>query len=471
MKVFRSIKWRLQLWYGILLLAVLGGFGYTAYQLQSTREFRRIDQQLHDRMATLIGPLRPGRPPGPAGPPPFRPFRPEDPGEPPPDGPRRRDEPQFPSGEWFRPFYYAIWGRDGRLIRSENLDREVRRPDLEGRAGIRMRKEDRELVLVTPRGDTVLVGRSIAAELADLRRLALLLFGMGGLILAGGIGGGWVVASRAMRPINRISEAAVEIASGDLSRRIEHAESESELGRLVSILNSTFARLEASFAEQARFTTDVSHELRTPVTVIVSQTQTVLARERNAVEYRESLEACQRAAQRMRTLIESLLQLARFDAGQELLNQTDVDLVAIGRECVDLLRPLAAERGIDLTCDLKPVCCRGDSDKISQVITNLLKNAIQYTSEGGRVSLATTSAAGLARIVVADTGCGMSREELPHIFERFYRVDKSRARDRGGSGLGLAISRAIVNAHGGSISVASLEGEGSQFTVELPGAL
>src|SRR5204863_3265733 len=132
-----------------------------------------------------------------------------------------------------------------------------------------------------------------------------------------GLAGGWWIATRAIQPIADISATATKIAAGDLSQRISAADAENELGRLASVLNSTFARLEAAFAQQARFTADASHELRTPVSVILTQTQTALSRPRTEAEYREALEACQRAAQRMRKLTNSLLELARLDAGQD----------------------------------------------------------------------------------------------------------------------------------------------------------
>ena len=147
------------------------------------------------------------------------------------------------------------------------------------------------------------------------------------------------------------------------------ADTDSELGRLASVLNSTFSRLEAAFAHQARFTSDASHELRTPVSVVLTQTQTALARERSVPEYREVLEACQRAAQRMRNLTQSLLALARLDAGQDPMRREPLDLARVTRECVEMVRPLAAERGLELRCDLPPVLCPGDAERISQVAT------------------------------------------------------------------------------------------------------
>lgn len=282
--------------------------------------------------------------------------------------------------------------------------------------------------------------------------------------------GGWWVATRAIRPIEEISATAVKIAGGDLSQRINASDTESELGRLAGVLNSTFARLDAAFANQVRFTSDASHELRTPVSVILSQTQTALSRERAASDYRLTLEACQRAAQRMRRLIESLLELARLDAGQERMKQEKFDLSRVTRDCVELVRPLAGDRSVEIRCELPAVECLGDSERIGQVVTNLLSNAIHFNHEKGEVRVTARAENGTAFLTVADTGVGMPPEELPHIFERFYRVDKSRSRIQGKTGLGLAICKAIVEAHSGTIVVTSQPGTGTIFEVRLPAA-
>ena len=175
------------------------------------------------------------------------------------------------------------------------------------------------------------------------------LAGVGGIILLLGLAGGWWLVSRAIRPIEDISATAVKISAGDLSQRINVAEAESELGQLAAVLNSTFARLETAFAQQKQFAADAAHELRTPVSVILTQTQTALNRERTAAEYRETIEACQRAAQRMRQLMESLLELARLDAGQESLKRVRFDFSKMIAGAIELVRPLAEERGVKIS--------------------------------------------------------------------------------------------------------------------------
>ena len=314
----------------------------------------------------------------------------------------------------------------------------------------------------------IVVGRSIAPELRELRLVSLTLAAVGGGVLLLGLAGGWWIASRAMRPIQDISAAAVKISAGDLSQRISTTETESELGQLAGVLNSTFARLDAAFAQQQQFTSDAAHELRTPVSVMLTQTQGTLNRERSAAEYRETVEACQRAAQRMRRLIESLLALARLDAGQETMKRLNFDFAQTVSECVESLQPLADERTVKIHCELSTTECVGDSERLTQVVTNLLTNAIQYNQPGGEVHVKLAAADGVATLTVSDNGPGISAEDLPRVFERFYRADKSRS--TGGNGLGLSISKAIVEAHGGTIEAASEAGAGATFTVRLPTA-
>ena len=331
-----------------------------------------------------------------------------------------------------------------------------------------MRGLYRELVLFTPPGEIVLAGRSIAPEISELRRTALMLSSVGAGILLLGLVGGWWLASRAIRPIEDISATAVKISAGDLSQRIDVGETESELGRLASVLNSTFARLDAAFTQQQQFTSDAAHELRTPVSVMLTQTQTTLNRERSAAEYRETLESCQRAAQRMRRLIESLLELARLDAGQQPMKQSRFDLAQTARDCVALVEPIAAARHVKMVCDLPSLECVGDSERLGQVITNLLTNAITYNRENGEVRVNGETRNGSVILTVSDTGTGISAEDLPCVFDRFYRADSSRT--SGNTGLGLAISKAIVEAHGGVIEVSSQLGVGTVFTLRLPSA-
>jgi heavy metal sensor kinase len=484
--ILKSIKWRLQLWYGVILIAVLAGFGTSAYQLERGRQFRRIDDEIHLRIRALTqqlhhpprGPL-PGRFPDEGPPPEF----PDDGG---PDGtrppPRFLVTPQIAA--LFDPnaleeFYFVVTGRDGReMARSTNApagradDQEEPRPEYPGGPGLpveplaRTRGDYRELGVYLPSDERILVGRNIKPEREELRLTALRLAGFGGVILFVGLTGGWWLVGRALRPIAEISSAAAKISAGDLAQRISAADTESELGQLAAVLNSTFGRLETAFAQQQQFAADAAHELRTPVSVILTQTQTALARERDAAGYRQTVEACQRAAQRMRRLIESLLELARFDAGQEVMQRLKFDLAKTVANGVEMVQPLAAEQGVRIITELEPLAIPGDSERLTQVVTNLLTNAIQFSPRDGEVRVRLATREGMAILEVSDPGKGIAPEDLRRVFERFYRADKSRT-GAGNSGLGLAICKSIVEAHGGTIEAAS-GGQGATFTLRLP---
>ena len=467
---FKSIRWRLQLWLAFLLVCVLSGFGVTIYQLQRVSQLRQIDEELERRVAVLSGAVR-GGPPKPGFPPP--PFEKRKG----PFGPR-----DFPISEEISSlfdqtstssFYFTVWSRDGAMFkRSTNAPPDVFLPErlnkTDTRTYTRMRGEYREAFHFTELADCVLAGRSISTHLDAMRRFKLWLLAAGGTVLAFGLGGGWWLTSRAIRPVDDISVAASRISEGNLSERINVSDTHSELGRLASVLNSTFARLEAAFAQQRQFTADASHELRTPLAVIISEAQTTLARERGAAEYRQSIAVCLDAAQQIRRLAESLLQLAHFDAGQEPMRRSAVDLAENARVCAGRIGPLAKERGIKIRCDLGPAETFGDADRFSQLITNLLTNAIHYNKPNGEILVSTHSENGGAVLTVTDSGQGIAAEDIRHVFERFYRADKSRSRSEGRSGLGLAICKAIVDSHGGTIDVSSELGAGTTFTVRLP---
>ena len=449
MRFFHSIRWRMQLWHGLLLALVLSGFGFTAWELQRENQAGRTDRELEQRMGIIEGTMGPGNIPPPGQLPP-------------------REQNLF-EGMPGQAFYYAVWLRDGRQG-AGSAPAGVPRPErVPGPPVFRSRGNFRECFHDTPAGDCVLVGRDIGDELAGLRRTAWLLAGSGGAVFLLGLAGGWWIGARALRPIAEISATAAKISDGDLGERIRPADSESELGQLARDLNNTFARLQDAFARQTQFTADASHELRTPVAVVLAQTQSALARERPAAEYRESLAACQRSAQRMRGLIESLLVLARFDSDETAEADELCDLAGIAAESVALLEPLADEKNVRISLEAAPAHCRGNAGQLAQAVGNIVSNAICYNRPGGSVRVAVHPEADGAALTVTDTGQGIAPEDLPHIFERFYRVEKSRSAGQEHSGLGLAITKAIIEKHGGTIDVASEPGAGTTFRVRFGG--
>jgi two-component system OmpR family sensor kinase len=477
-----SLRWQLQLWHALLLALVLSGFGWSAWQLQWGSLFKSIDHQLEQHAQTVIHTMHLDRPPpGQGGG--RNPLPPDDrwemgtpppPPEPPDNHPSRfgRPEPDRRSPVRFNEnsLYTIVWGLGGQEIHSSGLPPAgiIRPSSGPSHSYLRMRGDLREYVQFTPSGECVLVGKNVRDELSSLNRSALLLSGAGCVVLVLGLLIGWFITSGALRPLVSISSTARKIADGDLSQRIPPPREENEISDLVRVLNETFSRLEASFARQVQFTADASHELRTPISVVLTHAQNALSRERSPEEYRESLGACQRAARRMRQLTESLLALARLDNGNQGSGREVCRLDQIAGDALSLLGPLAMEQRVTMSYDPEPVSFTGNPEQISQVVINLVSNAIRYNSAGGMVIVKTTSDPGSAVLSVHDTGQGIASEDLPHLFERFYRADKARSGNNAGAGLGLAIAEAIIRAHGGTIDVRSELGAGSIFTVRLP---
>jgi heavy metal sensor kinase len=284
--------------------------------------------------------------------------------------------------------------------------------------------------------------------------------------------GGLFLAGRALRPVDQITGAARSISAHDLSQRLNLDLPDDELGRLARTFDAMIARLDAAFRRQRRFTADASHELRTPLTIIKGDLSLALAHPRDAGYYHRVLAEVDEEVDHMSRLVERLLSLARTDADGVTLHQQTVDLGVILTDLIEQTRPMAEAKGLTLTAQIAPdLTASVDPDAVTQVVLNLLDNAIKYTPSG-RVRLSahrTRSDRGEIRIAISDSGPGIPVEHLPHIFDRFYRVDRARGRELGGAGLGLAIARELACAHGGDVTVHSVPGEGSTFTVHLPG--
>lgn len=316
----------------------------------------------------------------------------------------------------------------------------------------------------------VQVGESLTQLNTSLRSvlLELLLIAPFALLL-GAIGSYWL-ATRAFIPIDRLTRAARQIKAGDLNQRVPVPPAHDEVHRLATTLNEMIARLDEAFTRQRRFVADASHELRTPVAVIRSMTDLALLQELTSQEYRELLGNINTETERLGHLISDLLAIARSDEGRTLLEQEPVQLDQLVAVVATNAEVLAAEHDITLHVQVaKPITILGDEARLIQMVMNLLDNAIIYTNAGGHVTIALEKQNEQACLIIRDTGIGIAAEHIPHIFERFYRVDPARIRtDGNSSGLGLAIVEWIVHTHGGSISVESQVGRGSTFTVTLP---
>jgi heavy metal sensor kinase len=303
---------------------------------------------------------------------------------------------------------------------------------------------------------------NILARLVGTLAIAVL------LTLALAAGGGIFLAGRALKPVDKIAQTAQEIEENDLSRRI-NVNTKDELGRLAATLNAMIGRLEKAFQRQRQFTSDASHELRTPLAVIEAESTLALQKERPPSDYRQSLETISQEARQMSSLIEQLLTLARADAGKEQWNFAEVNLGKLIKDLGTDVEVLCQEKGLSFQLgQTQDLVVKGDEARLRGLFMNLLDNAIKYTPSPGTVSVSLRREGQMAVVAVKDTGVGIPAENIPFIFERFYRVDKSRSRTEGGTGLGLAISRHIAEAHGGKIEVESQVGTGSTFSVWLP---
>ena len=446
--MFRSIRGGLLFWYALILTAVLGAFGGTLYIKQRHSLLKEVDGTLGAHAQAMAASI-----------------------EVEPDG-LLELELTNEYARFFRseageddPPYFVIWDGTGKVLRTSRRDLEIPRPEA---AGERTRGSRREIAAAGPAGSMVVVGRKTGEEREKLREFLGGIVGAGAGVILLALAGGWFLTGRAIRPIGRMTETASAVSSSNLSQRIDVAQTQSELGRLAKTLNETFDRLERAFDRQTRFTADASHELRTPLSIVLAQAELALSKERSPEEYRKGYATTLQAARRMKAVVEGLLTLARADAREINLRKERVELRLLVEETLSLLGPLAHEKKVAMKLHAETACVTGDPDRLREVVTNLVTNAVRYNREGGRVDVTLKAEGGGAVLAVADTGIGIPEADRPHVFERFYRADKSRGRDEGGSGLGLAITKWIVEAHGGSIAFTSREGEGTTFTIRMP---
>jgi heavy metal sensor kinase len=300
----------------------------------------------------------------------------------------------------------------------------------------------------------------------DLVRGVLLAAGLVTVLLSGGLA--YALARKALAPVDQLRRAADAVTADRLDRRLAVTGPDDELGRLTRTINGMLARLERSFAEIRRFTADASHELRTPLTVLRTEVEVALSRPTSAAGVQQLLGNILEELVRMSRLTDQLLTLSRRDAGVDHFTLAPVDLCVLVSGVVEALRPLAESRCVELRLDGSPVQVAGDEGRLRQVFINLLDNALKYTPVGGTVTVGVRRVDQSGVVTVADTGIGIAPEHLPHVFDRFYRVDKARTRAEGGTGLGLSIAQSIVLAHGGRIEMTSEVGRGTVGTVVLP---
>ncbi|MFQ5673270.1 MAG: sensor histidine kinase [Nitrospinales bacterium] len=316
----------------------------------------------------------------------------------------------------------------------------------------------------------VQVGTSLQAVNETMKSLKIFLYMAIPAILGVATLVGFFMARRALNPVSKITQTARDISSGhDLSKRIPVPPAQDEIGKLVVTFNDMLERLENSFVHMRQFSSDASHELRTPLTVLKGQSELTLNKVRTLNEYQEVLSSNLEEINYMSKVLEDLFALSKADEDKIRFDCKPMDLGTIIEEVCKHAEVLADEKNIEIVIAyLEPARINGDAVRLRQMIWNILHNGIKYTPPGGRIKVSLQNKEDAALLTVEDTGIGISEENLPNIFNRFYRVDKARSRSEGGSGLGLSISRYIVKAHGGRIDVESQLGKGTKFKVSLP---
>ena len=282
-------------------------------------------------------------------------------------------------------------------------------------------------------------------------------------------GGGYLLVRRALTPVEKITRAAERITQHNLSERLPVSKTGDELERLSISLNRMIARLDDAFQNSKRFVADASHELRTPLTVLRGELEGMVEDARLDTDMRERAASMFEEAVRLSRIVDQLFTLSRLDAGEAQAEWSRFDLAGMARTTAEQMNLLAEDKKISITCQAdQPVLVEGDSARLKQVVVNLLDNAIKYTPENGAVQLRIKPVNGHAVLEVEDNGVGIPSEALPHIFERFYRVDQIRSGDFEGAGLGLSIVKSICGAHGAEIEARSTPSMGSCFRVTLP---
>jgi heavy metal sensor kinase len=383
-----------------------------------------------------------------------------------------------------RGYLLEVWSRDGKLLyRSELLHDQALGPVPEGStasgrksphsvrlsSGMRLRSISR--VHHLGNGSAVIVRLAISEEHLwheFWEMVTILGIGLPVTVLLVALTG-YLVAARALKPVDSMAQRAAQITAEQLNERLQIENPNDELGHLGTAFNATLARLERSFDQLRRFTADASHELRTPLTAIQSVGEVSLRMPGDVNHYRDTIGSMLEETNRLTQLVDSLLTMARADAGRIQLHRADVNLFDLADESVGLLEVLAEEKQQTIQIDgSRSITVTADRTLLRQAIVNLLHNAVKYSPDRSEVTVRVRETGNNAIIEVQDNGPGVPLEHRDRIFERFYRVDKSRTRAAGGAGLGLSIAQWAISMHAGTIEVQCEPDTGSTFRICLP---
>ncbi len=462
----RSIRFRLVVWYAGLLVAVfilLGVLMYGALKLYLEQSLSRPQvrraQQIADTLLANIG---------------------------------KTGETYVVNeiNAWFAPEtndrFIRITRGDGSVLYLSQSPRDMsfdagHVPPLRGAAKVESWRKETEpdgkqlLIAAVPyrtqdgRRFLVEVGASLEPIRAVLNHLIMLLALTLLAMLAVATCGGYLLVRRALDPVGKIASSAEQITLHNLKERLPVAQTGDELERLSVSLNHMIARLEDALQHNRRFIADASHELRTPLTIMRGELESIVDESQSVPEVQRTAASVLEEVERLARIVEGLFAVSRLDAGEAQKEWVQFDLAELATSTAEQMCLLAEDKGITISSKApRSVFIEGDRARLKQVVVNLLDNAIKYTPDGGKIQLSVVAGEGKAVLEVEDNGIGIPAEARPHIFERFFRVDKARSREMGGAGLGLSIVKSICTAHGGRVDFQSTEGAGSRFTVELP---
>ena len=459
------LRVRLTLWYGTALALVLIVFSVVLYAITARNLRDTVDESLEDTATTAVRSLEERG---------FLPLINED-----------ELLSQFPELTRIDKFF-QIFSPSGTItIRSPNikqhevpLSRTALDAAFSGHSIFESAKYPKEPPLrlismpIMYRGNLlyiVQVGTSMESVGETLRRFLVLLVVAIPIALAVSLAGGWFLAGRALRPVDKITLAAQRIAAGDLSQRLSMPAAHDEIGRLAATFNNMIGRLDTSFRQIRQFTSDASHELRTPLTVMKGETDLVLRRPRSLDDYKSVLESNLEEIDRMTRIVDELLFLSRADMGEVKVESLPVAMEALVEDVHRQAKLLAQDRNIEvLLGTVMPVVVQGDDLRLRELLLNLVENAMKYSHPGGKVEIALLNDGREARLSVTDHGIGIAPADHKKIFQRFFRTDVARGHTKKGTGLGLAICAWIAELHKGRVEVKSDLGQGSTFTVVLP---
>jgi heavy metal sensor kinase len=452
-----SIRIRLTIWYSLILALSLGIFGSAAYFAMSHSIRSAVDAGLQRRIAGIRGIIARTAPEG------LSALKDElseyDEGQ--GSGGRLRvadsngnliyaspgsdsADTKAPELRESKPFYVEIHGEQFRAVRTS----------------VEANGNTYHIDVATNTGDF---------DLAIDRFRRLLYLGVPLFLVLAALGGYWM-SRRALEPVDEIIRAARNIGVTSLSSRLAVPQTGDELERLASTLNEMLARLETSFHRITQFTADASHELRTPISLMRTNAEIALRKPRNEAEYRTALSQILEESEKVSVLIEQLLDLARADSGFPPVPLVRTNLSEAMDKAYQKASVLAEAKQLNANEHLpaEPVWILGDPAALERLFLIFLDNAVKYTASGGQIEMHLKAHDGVAEADILDTGIGISADDIPHIFERFYQADRSRPRQQNGSGLGLAIGRWIAQTHGGSVSVESKLSEGTSFRIRFP---